>query len=925
MAVRTASVNTADARSGIAPILLLEVGKSEVVLEKRLGKGTPRWLAGVGLLLVLSLLGPSLLFTPAGAQVRPVYDYGGNGLGGILRRLQTTASVMHTGAHPDDEDSALLAFLARGLSARTAYLSLTRGDGGQNLLGSEQSESLGVIRTEELLQARRLDGAEQYFTRAFDYGFSKTLDEAKSKWPEHDVLGDMVRDIRLFRPLVVISRFSGTPADGHGQHQFAGYLTPIAVKAAADPEQFPEQIQAGLRPWKVRKFYVGMPFNSTEKPTVRIDTGKFDPLLGRSYFEIAIEGRSLHRTQGEGRLEIRGPHYSGERLVNGVETYKGEDTDLLTGLDTSLGGLGQLTGVADDQFNQQMVKVQTAAANALAQFDPMAPQKLIQTLVEGLRAIRVARARLQRLPDSISRYDADFFAAAKEAEFTEALRRAVGVELDVLADRETVAPGDTVSINTQVWFQQTPLVRLISLGLINTPAGWSMVQEGDGPVASEKAAPGETDMRQGKVKQTAAPDLAATQPYWLMSPRDHDLFHWPDANLHWSPNDPLGLPFTPTGFNGAATFDIGGISVRFSQPLQFRTADPARGEVRRNVDVLPVLTLKLDQDLLIVASNTAAKPHQLVVNVTNNADRAVTGELKLRLPAGWSATPAVAPLSFAKKGDRITTTFTVTAAGKPAEGATQIVAEATADGKAFAQEMRVLSYPHIQTHRIYEPAAVALNVLDLKVAPVRVGYIMGPGDEVPDAIERMGVPVTLLDEAALTGGDLSRFDVIVVGVRATDARPDFVANNQRLLDYAKAGGTLIVQYQRTNYADLKLPPFPTKMGPRVTDETAAVTVLHPDDQLLNWPNKIVAKDWDGWIQERTVYGFSDFDPQYVPQFEMKDPGEATQNGSEVIAHLGKGLYIYTSFAWFRQLPAGVPGAYRLFANLLSRGKNPKGK
>lgn len=884
----------------------------------RKNNSVKRWtVALLGLVLTI----PNLIIPPsARAQVRPTYDYGALGLGQLLRRLQTTGSVMLTGAHPDDEDSALLVYLARGLPSRTAYLSLTRGDGGQNVLGSEQSESLGVIRTEELLQARRLDGAEQYFTRAFDYGFSKSLDEAKSKWPEQLVLGDMVRAIRIFRPMVLISRFSGTSADGHGQHQFAGYLTPKAVAAAADPNQFPDQIREGLPAWKVRKFYVSSnPRNQADPPTLRFDTGHYDPLLGRSYAEIAAEGRSLHRTQEQGNIENRGPRYSGVRLVQGVETWKGQDTSLFTAIDTSISGLGGQVGVSDEALRFELVRTEVAAKRALNEYDPFEPQKIIPALADGLNAIRKGRTRLKALPASNAREDADLYLATKEAEFTEALRRAAGIEIDVIADRETVAPGDTVTVTMQVSNPQSDKVQSLGLQLVNPP-GWTIVPKPNSANSRDVPAPGVTDVMQFETKLVAGPSLKPTQPYWLTSQRDHDLFRWPDPLTPWSKMDPLCFPFSPAEFYGQAEFKIGGEVVRFERPVQYRFADAVRGEIRREVNVVPALSLELDQDLLIVPSGSAAKPQRIVVIATNNADRTVSSQIQLQLPSGWNAAPATVPLSFKRKGDRLTAVFTVTPKGKPVAGSYLLTAVATADGQKYDQEMHVLSYPHIQTHRIYTPAAANVNVFDLKVAPVRVGYVMGAGDEVPEAIRRMGVPVTMLSEADLAAGDLTQFDTIVVGIKATDTRPDFVANHERLLDFARAGGTLIVQYQRPTYATLKLPPFATQMGPRTSDENAAVTILKPEDPLFNWPNQITAQDFSGWVQERSLYGFTEFGTSYTPLLETHDAGEAAQNGGEVMVPMGRGLYIYTAFAWFRQLPHGVPGAYRLFANMLSRGK-----
>ncbi len=888
-----------------------------------------RSVSSVAMISCLILATLSSLLTPVAtrAQVRPIYDYGASGLGQVLLRLQTTGSVMYTGAHPDDEDSGFLAYAARGLHARTAYLSLTRGDGGQNQLGTEQSEALGVIRTEELLQARRLDGAEQYFTRAFDFGFTKTLAEAKARWPEQEVLADAVRAIRLFRPLVVVAGFSGTAADGHGQHQYAGYITPKAIAAAADPAQFPDQIRLGLAPWRVRKVYVrANPRNADNAPTLQLETGTYDPLLGRSYAEIASEGRTLHRTQEQGGIEQRGVRFSYVRLISGLETYRGTDNDLFTAIDTSLAGVATDNGVGDTKVNEALQRASDAAKKALTEFDALAPQKIIPALAEGLTSLRTARQLLGATPETEGRGNADFILAKKEAEFVEALKRAAGIQFDVLADKETLATGDSCTVNLRAYYPSDAPVTSRGIGLL-TPPDWTGVPAPATPAATPAAPlvvpppPGNTRVIQSDIKLTAGSTLPRTEPYWLTEPRQGDLYRWPIQRQMWSPNDPLNRPFSPVRPMGQVELEIGGAVVQLQQPLEYRFADGIRGEIRREVDIVPALTLEVDQNLIVISRSNRPDKLRLVVVATNNTDHALAGKLTLRLPPSLTATPGEVPLSLTRKGERQTAVFELRYNDGP-DGAFEILAQAAVDGRTFTSQMETISYPHIQTHRRYTPAAVAVRVFNLRVAPVSVGYVMGVGDTVPDAIRRMGIPVTILDDHELSVGDLSRFDTIVVGVRATDASDEFAAHHARLLDYARAGGTLIVQYQRPNYAALKLPPFTAKMSPRIVDETAAVKILAPEDQLFNWPNKITPEDWNGWVQERTLYSFTEFDPQYRPMVEMNDPGEGPQNGGEVVATLGQGLYIYTAFAWFRQLPAGVPGAYRLFANLLSRGKTP---
>ena len=468
------------------------------------------------------------------AQVRPVYDDGAIGLGQLLKRLNTTKSVMHIGAHPDDEDSGLLAFLARGENARTAYLSLTRGDGGQNIIGSELFESLGVIRTEELLQARRLDGAEQFFTRAFDYGFSKTLDEAKSKWDEKIILCDAVRAIRTFRPQVVISRFSGTPADGHGQHQYAGYIAPLAVKAAADATQCKD---AGA-PWQVLKFYVSQGFRASEKPTLSINTGQYDALLGRSYFEIAMEGRSQHKTQEQGVLELKGERLSGLNLIESKVPKVENEKSIFDGIDTSILGIPNLTDLPDDFLHGEFVAVYNSAKESSGKFYALDSSKTIESLINGLKslsnsrlALEAAIKNLQNVKDkappnngNMERYKkADFILAQKESEFSKALKIALGIQIDALSNTETIASGENFTVTANVYFPPAPNVKIKEINL-QTPNDWQ-VSRTDAPKETNQGffrreAANQSAYFNVKVAENAEP----TAPFWLEIPRKGDLF-----------------------------------------------------------------------------------------------------------------------------------------------------------------------------------------------------------------------------------------------------------------------------------------------------------------------------------------------------------------------------------------------------------------
>ncbi len=870
--------------------------------------------------IIVASLSIASLTAPPRAQVRAVYSNGANGLGQVLRRLQTTASAMHTGAHPDDEDSALLSRLARGDNARVAYLSLNRGEGGQNIMSSDLFEPLGVIRTEELLQARRLDGAEQFFTRTFDYGFSKTRAEAVLKWDEHTVLGDMVRMIRTFRPLVIISRFTGTPADGHGHHQFAGYLTPLAFHAAADAAQFSEQIAEGLKPWQARKLYVGESFvnNPDNKPSLEIDTGRYDYLLGRTYYEIALEGRSQHKSQEQGSIELHGPHESRVRLVESLVKNSGPEQSIFDGFDTSLTGIAKISALRDDAIKEELSRMQTAAVRALAEFDPMASQKIIKPLTEGLDATRKAREKLAALSGEVdAKADADFLLEQKEREFSEALQRAAGVTVEALADAEIVAPGESISVTVKVFVPDASVVKVGDIQ-VRASRDWRVETAAAPEPANDPFSRfrRETPQQSSFFRLSVPQNATFTQPYWLTEPRVGDLFQWPA-------NASRGQPFQAPQAFGEVRLEIGGTPVVITKAVQYRYADPVRGEIRRDLNVVPAVSLALDSHLLVFPTSLKSQTKRVAIRLTNNSQHPVDGQARLRLPQGWTAQPAEASFEIKEKKARTAVFFDVNVPAGASAGALRIDAEAVVGSQTFNQEMHTIEFPHIQTHRLYQLAQATIRILNLQVAPVRVGYIMGTGDEVPEAIRQMGLPVTMLGEDELSAGDLSRHDVIVVGIRASQVRPDFAANNVRLLDYVRGGGTLIVQYQRSDYIDKRLAPLPAKIGPRVTDENAFVTILQPQHPVFNFPNKITEDDWKDWRQERSLYNMTAMDPKYVPLLESHDPNEPRQNGGEVYLEIGRGKYIYTSYAWFRQLPEGVPGAYRLFANLLSLAKAPK--
>ncbi len=862
--------------------------------------------------------------SPTRAQVRPIYDMGASGLTQLLGRLQTTASALHTGAHPDDEDSAFMARTARGDHARTAYLALNRGEGGQNIIGTELFDALGVIRTEELLQARRLDGGEQFFTRTFDYGFSKSLEEASAKWNDRQVLGDMVRIIRTYRPLVIYARFSGTPADGHGHHQMAGYLTPQAFRAAADPTQFPEQLQEGLRPWQARKLYRGTGFrpDPANPPTVQVQAGLVDPLVGRSFAEISFEGRSQHKSQEMGTIESRGPVASPLILIDSKVPSARPEQSIFDGLDTTIPGMARLAGLPEGALRLELQAIDTAVKRALDEYQPMDPARLVPTLINGWRATRNAREAVKAIPASEdAKAEADFLLAFKETDFTEALVRAAGVVIDPLADEETVVQGGRFGVNVRTFLPDGSAVKVTDVTL-RMPTGWT-VEPAAPPVPAQGGRGGgpfgrqEVASTESRLSVTVARDAPLTQPYFVEVPRQGDQYNWTSSTR--------GLPFAPPLVTADVTLDLGRAVITVSRPVTYRFADRVRGELRREVNVVPAVTVGVDSKFLIVPLGATPNQQRLVVRAASFSPQAVSGSLRLRLPQGWTSQPATAPFTLTARGDRAAATFTITAPQTRRAGTLEIVAEAQVGDAVFARDVQEVAYPHIQTHRLYAPSSTTAQVVDVKVAPVSVGYVMGTGDQVPDAIRRLGIDVTDINDEMLTTGDLSRFDTIIVGVRASEGRPAFVANNTRLRQYMEAGGTLIVQYQQLDYAQRGLAPYPMTQptNSRVTEELAPVRILAPTHPVFTFPNQITPADFNNWVQERNLYAWVTWDSRFTPLLETQDRGEMPQQGAQLYAEVGRGRFVYTAYSWFRQLTAGVPGAYRQFANLISLSKAPR--
>jgi len=808
------------------------------------------------LLVLASLAGPAA----GGPRPPDLLDAGEARI--ALAKLRVTGSALYVAAHPDDENTAMLGWLSRGVKVRTAYLSMTRGDGGQNLIGRELGSELGVIRTQELLAARAVDGAEQLFTRAVDFGFSKGPEETFAFWGRDSILADVVRAIRRFQPDVVFTRFPTDGGGGHGHHTASAILAEEAFAAAADAKRFPH---CG-RPWQVRRLYwnafvrAGTRVDST---WVRVDVGGFEPLLGRSWGEIAAVSRSNHRSQGFGVAERHGPlpNYLAPRLGDGPARAPFEGLDL--------------TWAA---FGPAGARVDSLLAIAEREFDPSRPEALLPRLFEVRRALEAAPpARPEVL-------------AAKRSELEALIRSCSGLWLEAIALRPAVVPGDSVRVAVTIENRRglDVAVRRVAAG---GAAGRAGVVGGSW-----------SDTLAVAIPVTARP----TQPYWLRREAVRGRFEVAEAADLARPDDAPALAAelelrTPAG------------DFRAVVPVAYRWADPVQGERWRSLEVAPPATLQPDQEVYVFPDRS---PRTVTVRVQAQRD-GVAGRVALAMPKGWTCAPPSADVALPKSGDEAHVHFSVT----PGEGpsAAPLAANITIAGRAWSHRLVRIDYPHIPVQSLYPPATARLVRTDIRHTGARVGYVEGSGDAIPMALRQLGYEVTPLTDDDLEEADLGRFDAIVTGVRAYNTRPRLRAAQPRLLEWVAAGGTLVVQYNTTGDGPLgALGPFPfTISRERVTDEGAEMKVVAPGHPLLTSPNAIGPDDFAGWVQERGLYFASPADPRYERVLSCRDPGEPERDGGLLYARHGKGAFVYCAFAMFRQLPAGVPGAWRLFANLVS--------
>ena len=908
-------------------------------------------------------------------RVTPIDEIQGHAaLGLSLRHLGNAGIFMMATAHPDDENNGLLVMLNRGQGYRTVLATATRGNGGQNEIGPEIFEPLGVLRTEELAALHRFDGAEQYFTRAVDFGFSFSVEETLQKWGHDEVLGDFVRLIRTIRP-DVMTGLSPTGVGGGQHHQASAILAREAFTIAGDPTKYPEQIREGLRPWQPKKLYFMTGFGGPPDPNAErsahvlaINLSGYDPLLGKTYTEIGTEARSMHKCQGMAQLlSLPGPmsssYYLAESALPGQ--MQRDEAGIFEGVDASIAGLAQYAGAqAPKALTDGLAAVASSVQRAQNAFDADNDGAVLQPLVAGLRAIRALRGQLSGMSgvSDAARYEIGYRLGQKELEFQDAILFANNVRIETLADDGIIVPGQAVRVTTIVANRGAADVTVKEVGFLgfDAPGACAMTVVASSNIFGGQGGPG--GGRGGRPAPAAQPistlkrDLVAqcspsmtvpasarvSEPYWHRAGEAGRYTFDVDA--------PFGLPYRPTPFRTAVTLTVGSgadaVDVVHSMPVLNRyEGNIFSGEKRSELLVVPPVSVRVSPEIAIIPSSsirpaarqtTATAPtrreapaagRDIRVTVINDAKGGTDSTVRLELPQGWTSDPAQDVVKFTREGETQTVRFQVRPAAGTAAGEYHVKAVVSEGGASFSRGYQVIEYPHIRRQHFYRDSDVLLKVIDVRVAPnLRVGYIMGVGDEVPPALEQLGLNVQMLEADDLAWGDLSRFTTIITGVRAYERRGDLRANNSRLLNYVQKGGTLIVQYNKFEFNQAQYGPYPAKVSSeRVTDEFAPVRTLDRDSPLMLTPNRIEDSAWRNWVQERGLYFLGERDPRYKDLVALDEPfayNKGEKRGALVEAQYGKGRWVYVGLGLWRELPAGVDGAYLMLANLVSLSATP---
>ena len=854
-----------------------------------------------------------------------------------LKKLHTRASLIMITAHPDDEDGGMLTYESRGQGARVALLTLNRGEGGANVMSSDYFDALGLVRTEELLAADRYYGVDQYWTRVVDYGFSKTMDESLSKWTRDRVLYDVVRVVRMVRPLVITSVFVGGPSDGHGNHQTAGLMAKEVYRLAGDPTVFPEQIKAGLKPWTPLKDYARVPVprrgnTSPLAANLEIPEGIYDPSLGLNYLQVSREGLGHQKSQNGGTgIPSAGPMSSAYHRFDSRVAATDKEQSFFDGIDTSLPGIASLAKQGDAAFLVDGLKeINADVEKALDQFTAAQPDKVAPFLANGLKGTIALLDRVSRSDLSEdAKYDITHELNIKRAQFNDAFAEALGI-----AVRATVAPatepdsrlamiagepdtfriaipGQTFGVKVQIVNQSSVPVSLYRVSLKPAEAKWWSIS--DSKPAGGDLAPNQ--LTTATFRATVAADAGYTRPYYSRPNIEQPYYDILDERY-------LNLPRSPYPLAASVEITYNGVPIEIDQVVQTVKRVTGSGQVLEPLVVGPAISVAISPRAGIVPLDS--KSFSVTAVVHSNVKGPAKGALKLELPAGWRSTPESVEFSAAQEGEDHSIAFQVTPANL-AEKSYEITAVATYSGKIYREGYQMTGYNGLRPYFLYTSSTYRTTGVDVKVAPgLKIGYIIGSGDDVPASLEHLGIRVGFLTAADLAGGDLSKFDVIILGVRTYAVRDDLQTYNNRLLDYARNGGVVIVEYNTPEY-DHNYGPYPYVMGnnpEEVTDEASKVDILAPANPIFNWPNKITENDFRGWAEERGSKWMKSWDSHYEALLSTHDPDQAPQKGGLLYAKYGKGIYIYNAYAFYRQLPEGVPGAYRIFANMVSLPKNP---
>ena len=886
-------------------------------------------------------------------------ETGAAGLKLMLRRLQTTGRLMQVTAHPDDEDGGMLTLESRGKGVSALLMTLTRGEGGQNKLGSNLFDVLGVLRTLELLASDRYYGVEQRFSRVADFGYSKTPEETFQKWHGHDIaLGDMVRVIRTFRPDVLIARFSGTTRDGHGHHQASAILTKEAFRAAGDPKRFPEQIAQGLPPWQPKKLYTGNVcgfFASTcdaANYTVRLNTGVNDAVLGTSYIQFAMKGLRHQLSQGSGNWTVEpGDRFTHYKLVDSVvdspKDKDGHEQDFFDGVDTTLPGLASRLGEEEksvpwlragltDVAKEIREAWRTPEDDLQKAAGPLfSADRTLEKLMERLEQSRVSDSGKEQIL-AVLREKHD------QASLAIALAMNVSMEATVAGPegtanalpseasaRTTVSPGQRFSVRIKLHNgSKYPLA--VSRFWIDGREDWVERVDSDAKVVP----PGQDHYGTLllKVPETGTADM--TRPYWHRDDPENESLNQIDDERY------VTLPFVANELRANASYHVTGRKDLVIQGWTLRNAEGPettisalvmapfvndKGERQaRPPAVVPKFSVAVDPgDQVIPLWSSGARG--VKVSASYDGDEPAKDDLHLAVPKEWHVDPASAPIAFEQRGENRDFSFQVVPQDLQ-EGRTRIRADLEVAGQKYSEGYTLVTRDDLGAAYYYQPAVQHVSIVDVRVPKdLKVGYIMGAGDEIPTVLEQIGMDVTQIPAEKLASEDLSKYQTVVLGIRAYDTQKDVIANNKRLLDFVQAGGRLVVQYNTLGYTPAagdfnsgKYTPYPATLSrARVSVEEAPVRILEPGNPIFHSPNEITQKDFEGWVQERGLYFMSQWDANFTPLLESHDPGEGEQKGGLLVARYGKGTYIYTGYAFFRQLPAGVQGAVRLFVNLLS--------